>query len=191
MIAIISRRILPPKELNTPGQRACYKSLLGECVILHFGPSCLVSVPESQEEFQQILGLYILSYYRDDSHEALDRRIVMQRVTSNIWRPTLKTLRESRFKATEQPVKEYILAVQLQDLAIKIWVDYGGKLGFREDVMEVLDSPSHQVRDPFWWKTSGCHWSGCLCAFGDRIHRMRVCKGCWKVLYCGTTCQRR
>ncbi|THG96429.1 hypothetical protein EW026_g5409 [Hermanssonia centrifuga] len=115
MIAIISRRILPPKELNTPGQRACYKSLL---------------VPESQEEFQQILGLYILSYYRDDSHEALDRRIVMQRVTSNIWRPTLKTLRESRFKATEQPVKEYILAVQLQDLAIKIWVDYGGKLGF-------------------------------------------------------------
>ncbi|GJE85155.1 hypothetical protein PsYK624_012330 [Phanerochaete sordida] len=34
-----------------------------------------------------------------------------------------------------------------------------------------------------------CNWSGCLCSAHEPPHRVKVCKGCWSVVYCGKDCQ--
>lgn len=36
-----------------------------------------------------------------------------------------------------------------------------------------------------------CGWQECLCSVHRPIHRLRVCKGCWRVAYCNAKCQSR
>lgn len=34
-----------------------------------------------------------------------------------------------------------------------------------------------------------CGWRECLCSVHKPAHRLRVCKGCWLIAYCGSRCQ--
>ena len=34
-----------------------------------------------------------------------------------------------------------------------------------------------------------CGWKNCLCSVYKPIHRLRVCKGCYRVAYCNPDCQ--
>ena len=34
-----------------------------------------------------------------------------------------------------------------------------------------------------------CYYENCMCSHKQPLHSLRVCKGCWRVLYCGKRCQ--
>ena len=36
-----------------------------------------------------------------------------------------------------------------------------------------------------------CHWSGCSCHGRKPHHKIRICRGCSMVYYCGPTCQEK
>ncbi len=93
-------------------------------------------------------------------------------IAHKLWAPTLKRLRASRPKAKERR-KE----------AIAMWEEFGKVLDFREASFNARDLPPGHIR--------GCQWSECWCHDKKPSHSMNVCKGCWRVLYCSTKCQRR
>lgn len=61
------------------------------------------------------------------------------------------------------------------------WRGIGRKLGIRND-----DRPP----DPDETKHTICAWTECLCHKGNPCrHRLRICTGCFIVMYCGERCQ--
>lgn len=45
--------------------------------------------------------------------------------------------------------------------------------------------------EPAFPSLERCGWAECACSVLKPTHRLRVCKRCWVVAYCGTKCQRR
>ncbi|KAI0821081.1 hypothetical protein BC629DRAFT_422662 [Irpex lacteus] len=55
-----------------------------------------------------------------------------------------------------------------------------------------VDNGWRGILSPFVVNSRMCHWKDCLCSWDEKPpHRMKVCKGCWRVWYCGMTCQAR
>ena len=61
---------------------------------------------------------------------------------------------------------------------------------------EVLEVEKHRSADESEDHTKAifspwerCAWKQCLCSVHKPIHRMRVCKGCYRVAYCNANCQ--
>lgn len=105
--------------------------------------------------------------YNPDHKENMDRILSISR---KIWFPTLK-----RIRATRPSDRTF------RDKALALWQEFGRRLELRE-VQPKVESLGHVL---------GCRWRDCLCHEKRvRCHRMKVCKGCWKALYCGTKCQR-
>ncbi|GJE93342.1 hypothetical protein PsYK624_095010 [Phanerochaete sordida] len=51
--------------------------------------------------------------------------------------------------------------------------------------------PAPTVPRVLAWGSERCAWEACLCSRHKPAHRMRVCKGCGWVAYCGERCQKR
>lgn len=58
------------------------------------------------------------------------------------------------------------------------------------EIKDAIKLPSDPVdySKPKWWKGLGCGWNMCLCRQNPH-HRMKLCKGCLQVVYCGARCQ--
>ena len=100
-----------------------------------------------------------------------------------VWHDTLKSLRSLTTRTVAQS--------QLKVGAIKAWIEHGSNLELKEGVdvvtMQVPSVPS-DVK-PYWRIPKRCFWEACGCAGHVPAHRLRVCKGCWRVLYCSNKCQ--
>ncbi|GJE93354.1 zinc finger MYND domain-containing protein [Phanerochaete sordida] len=57
----------------------------------------------------------------------------------------------------------------------------------------LLLAPTHSGETPAiaFGALERCAWAGCLCSRHRPAHRMRVCKGCERVAYCGKRCQQK
>ncbi|CAL1693876.1 unnamed protein product [Somion occarium] len=44
--------------------------------------------------------------------------------------------------------------------------------------------------EPITSNEKRCYWRKCICSRRDPEHSIRVCKGCWRVFYCSSHCQR-
>lgn len=72
------------------------------------------------------------------------------------------------------------------DRAIDIWKTVGDNIGLFENGRH-LDNEFPKLR----LSRRRCHWEKCLCHSAKPSHSMRVCKGCYRVLYCSRKCQKR
>ena len=52
-----------------------------------------------------------------------------------------------------------------------------------------LELNDEEIRSAFP-ALSRCGWSKCLCSAYKPAHPLRACKGCWRVAYCGSKCQK-
>ena len=130
----------------------------------------------------------------------MDKIFIMSR---DLWYPTVQSIRALPFDDTSKASQ-----VRLRDWALKVWLKFGQKLGFNEKVEERRWKAAEKGSEPWsrgrpgWGELSVsagrgmglkmCHWKECLCSGEERPpHKMKVCKGCWRVWYCGANCQTR
>lgn len=98
---------------------------------------------------------------------------------TRIWHDTMKSLRVVCQSSTAEPIKS--------------WRSLGLLLGLREGVeVTTLKKPSTPSDQPYWRISKRCFWQSCCCCtpFPPHVHKLRVCRGCWRVLYCSTRCQK-
>lgn len=68
---------------------------------------------------------------------------------------------------------------------IQIWTSFGNRLRLDNSYSHLLKRNVKGVIP----LSKPCHWEKCVCQHLHAPHHMRVCKGCWRVLYCNTRCQ--
>ena len=60
-----------------------------------------------------------------------------------------------------------------------------------EKVGKLIPPAPQELGEPPFELLQRCGWSGCLCSVHKPAHKMRICKGCWLVAYCGAGCQKK
>ena len=75
--------------------------------------------------------------------------------------------------------------------ALQIWRSGGAYMGLKEGISVVTLRRVSQLSDEerYWKIPKQCFWMACPCS-SQASHPVSVCKGCWRVLYCSTKCQR-
>lgn len=108
-----------------------------------------------------------------------------RRTSAMAWHYALDLLSSMRPKSTTQ--------ARLRTKALSRWRAYGAIWGLREGVDVIsLEGPSPLSDErPYWNIIKRCYYEACPCRATIPCHRMRVCKGCYRVLYCGSRCQRQ
>ncbi|KAL4243630.1 hypothetical protein ABKN59_011095 [Abortiporus biennis] len=95
-----------------------------------------------------------------------------------LWISTLQTLRNMSRNSSPS-------ILPMLSSWIKRWLRHGHNLGINESDF----SPPTRIK--IFSDRRGCHWQECMCHGLEECHKMRVCKGCSRVLYCSENCQRR
>ena len=106
-----------------------------------------------------------------------------------VWHDTIQAIKAVPSKNTAQ--------VRVKMAALREWKDYGGAIGVIAGVTlattKEVSTPSSEER--YWKIDKRCFARDCACAgpeqCGLAMHSLRVCKGCYRVLYCGSNCQKR
>ena len=123
--------------------------------------------------------------YANDSSMRKEMSFLRQSST-RIWNDAIHVM--TTFRTTNRAQAD------LKVNALRLWRVYGSFFGLtRGTDVTTLNRPSELNEDLRYWKTPRhCSWPACPCAFPnhDESHRVRVCKGCWRVLYCSKQCQR-
>ncbi|KAH8094542.1 hypothetical protein BXZ70DRAFT_363960 [Cristinia sonorae] len=107
------------------------------------------------------------------------------RTSTRVWHDTLNALNNISARGIQQ--------TRTKQRAIRYWKVFGEPFGLEEGVaVTTLNVPS-QLSDAhvYWLIPRVCFWNGCPCAAAHVFHPMRVCKGCYRVLYCSKLCQTR
>lgn len=98
--------------------------------------------------------------------------VAMRRHTLKAWQTTTNELNRSRLTRRDTAWRPFSLLWQRVGTLIPPVPD----LEADEAAFDVLQR---------------CGWSECLCNVHKPAHRMRVCKGCWVIAYCGAECQKK
>lgn len=82
-----------------------------------------------------------------------------------------------------------VMRSRFSQMVYDFWTDLGVQLAFLSN-LETLLAPSFPEIDPIiipqpW---DACNLDHCICM--HPCHKMKVCKGCWRVKYCCIECQR-
>lgn len=120
-------------------------------------------------------------------HENVEQSEVMR----YLWFPTVQAI-----KAHPIPIDSQIMQ-ESRDFALDIWLRFGLRLGLYERQerrrFEALAEQGETIAMGPALSVPGarsCRWKDCLCSLDTKPpHRMRICKGCWRVWYCGPNCQ--
>lgn len=108
-----------------------------------------------------------------------------RQATVRVWHDTLRSLRELMPQTDDQRV--------MKEEGIRSWLKYGAVFDLKEGVDETTQQVPSVPSDikPYWKIPRRCFWEACGCAAGSQLpaHRLRVCRGCWRVLYCSSKCQ--
>lgn len=125
------------------------------------------------------LSTFVTHGNADRSHPIF-MAVAVQTIT--VWHPTLQTLRQ----LSRQPGN------QERHHILKCYLSAWTRLGQTFELSELNPNVPHVEKPPhpsaIWWKARGCNWKHCLCAV-DPCHTLKMCKGCWRVLYCSARCQ--
>jgi len=104
--------------------------------------------------------------------------------TQRVWHDRLKSIVAIRAKTSQQ--------TSLKKSAERAWRSYGYLFLLKEGrKVTTLEGPSIPSEERLYWKIpKRCFHNACSCAAVEACHhRLRACKGCWRVLYCSPQCQ--
>lgn len=126
----------------------------------------IIRAAEAKQDVHQIPGFAYLS-----------------RTTTAIWHDTMR-------KVKTIPAKDEQHRALLED-TVRIWQAYGFAFGLEEGAkVTTTKAPSTPSKDPKYWKIpKRCFSNACWCSQARAPHQLRVCKGCYRVLYCSPKCQ--
>ncbi|EKM50108.1 uncharacterized protein PHACADRAFT_105693 [Phanerochaete carnosa HHB-10118-sp] len=124
------------------------------------------------EQLIHLVSSCLLRLRQVDQEDNNRKVVTIRRHTLKAWQATTNELNRSRLVQRDRAWKRFSLLWQRVGTLIPPVPD----LEAEEAVFDVLQ-----------W----CGWSECLCNVHKPAHRMRVCKGCWVVAYCGAECQKK
>ena len=145
------------------------------------------------ESFASAVALRILAYIQTYikrtkskvAREALSY-VSLELTTARIFHDILTRLLAVRIDNSEHS--------KLKNAAIRSWREHGRLFDLREgrDVT-TTESPSELSEELAYWRIpKRCFLNECPCSANTyALHRVRVCKGCYRVLYCNEECQMR
>jgi len=107
----------------------------------------------------------------------------LYRTSARMWHDALRTLVAIQPKDT--------LQTKLKTTALRHWRLYGESLWLKEgvNVMTLKRASPLSEEKAYWRIPRQCFWLGCACSGHRPFHSVRVCKGCWRALYCSPLCQ--
>ena len=83
---------------------------------------------------------------------------------------------------------------EFKNAALKCWLVQGFCIGLNvstESATPPKGASQLSTERRYWKIPKQCFWRGCACSASFKPpHQYRVCKGCWRVLYCSKYCQR-
>ena len=129
-----------------------------------------------------------------DSQLAVAERILSQRSSpkaATFWQTSTRSWHHTLFLLVSIHT-ESIEHAQVKASVTAQWRKYGAFFGLRDNENIItLMRPSTPSDEPVYWKIKKhCYYMACPCNITSPPHHVRVCKGCWRVLYCNSTCQR-
>lgn len=141
----------------------------------------------STEAVKQFIHIVMCSINRTRSNIRMKRQYTeMKNSLVKIWHDTMKTLRSihtESYHRMEDPAS----------YAFSVWRCLGERyFGLKEGVNVVtLRTPSEpsDATTAYWNVAKKCFCRACACSSIEPSHPMRVCKGCWRALYCSQRCQ--
>ncbi|KAH8096648.1 hypothetical protein BXZ70DRAFT_328221 [Cristinia sonorae] len=160
----------------------------------------IISAVERSNMAELDMTIRVLSIYQILLHKRVDRisngdillspPVVKSRIlecTSRVWHHTLNRILATRPKDTTQ--------TGVRTKALNTWRQYGDQCGLKNS-KNVNGSNFYGPSQPsklqkYWRIPKKCFWNACPCAgqLVASVHRIHVCKGCYRVLYCNATCQ--
>ncbi|TCD60314.1 hypothetical protein EIP91_010363 [Steccherinum ochraceum] len=159
---------------------------LNMCSVLGF--AIVVAIRQANKtELDKLLLLlkYTLTMTRQaESRPTMDEMLRAPRKFANAtWQSTLATIHAIPAKRSEQ--------TKMKDQAVRGWIDYGTFFGLKfRPAIQSPQGPSKLSNKPYREIERRCFWGACACAHDRPFHHLRVCTGCWHVLYCSTKCQK-
>ncbi|KAI0081160.1 hypothetical protein K474DRAFT_1657017 [Panus rudis PR-1116 ss-1] len=120
----------------------------------------------------ELLDLFVKLSKRPVAQKSPEAKTALKGVVQRVWLPTLKTIRG--LPSSTKKVQ-----------AIRKWTALGHAVGLDEKAEQAsacIPSMSSE------WKH--CDWKQCPCHTRVVPHKIRMCKGCYQVVYCGSKCQR-
>ncbi|TCD64030.1 hypothetical protein EIP91_004664 [Steccherinum ochraceum] len=137
------------------------------------------------DRYQLVLDAQIMAVNltAPEHDERMHKRLLKQ--LRAVWHDTLFSLRDIR--SSNAAHARFVVQCNAA------WLEYGEMLGFHPTVDVVTSHiPSQPHPDSRYWEIrKRCFCVACACHAARPNHRLRVCKGCWRVLYCNATCQAR
>ncbi|KAH8094481.1 hypothetical protein BXZ70DRAFT_360123 [Cristinia sonorae] len=170
-------------KANNIGDKKEFPAIMNFVAILSY--SLLVSVQGNNRKLydsnmtlmgiqMQMAGIMVL--------QNTEAGIKLYRNSARIWHDTLEDLRTVKPKG--------VTHATLQRDGILLWTRYGSMIGLKEGVdVQTLSGSSIPSDKPWFRIQKRCFYKRCVCAACCPPHHMRVCKGCWRVLYCSEKCQ--
>ncbi|CAL1711766.1 unnamed protein product [Somion occarium] len=108
----------------------------------------------------------------DVSRTAMKFREDQRELMRKSWSPAMESFKAS---PPDQQDPRYQSYLSLQEI--------GRTLNMDEKSTETPYFPGYDTC------IQSCHFADCLCSHKRPLHALRVCKGCWRVYYCGRSCQ--
>jgi len=94
------------------------------------------------------------------------------------WQPTLNELRS--LPRASFPSR---------DLTIDEWIKFGRRVHLYDSIRSRRTQSSNEDKTDYNFKY--CHNEDCSCNDRPGAHKMLVCRGCWRAMYCNTKCQQQ
>ena len=155
----------------------------GKCCVICSSKSCTFFGPSDPSHVTATLGT-VIGMMIECLTAARAEKLLYAFVTDNVRRTWIVTLQKLRMTNQSPRKKE----------AIRLWMALGKAYGFdeRREAMWLLQGRnSESSRPPNALPWTHCGWSGCLCYEQRALFRLTACKGCYRVYYCGESCQKR
>jgi len=134
--------------------------------------------------------LELLRYQHEFAEDAIkhsyDEVTHLKTTGERIWHNTLNSLLAVETRGD-------LKLSGMKSRALRSWRAYGATFGWKSGVraMNTVTPPSDPSDEPRYWKIpKHCFSNACACTSRPAAHRIRVCKGCYRVLYCGPKCQK-
>ena len=108
----------------------------------------------------------------------------LERTTRRVFHDTLTSIHAVRTEGLEH--------AKLKSTALKAWRGFGRLFDLKEGQrVTTTNIPSELSTERAYWNIpKRCFLNSCSCsAMDDALHPMRVCKGCYRALYCSQQCQ--
>ena len=124
--------------------------------------------------FPQSLSIYFRLLRRIGPPDS-KRSALLRRHLYDVWRSTVEYIDKTKLLRKHPEWRE----------GVTTWKRLGNHMPDMEDALEDDDGISS------FPPLERCHWTLCECSVHKPAHRLKVCKGCWVVAYCGSRCQAR